>query len=282
MSKYRKIDTRIWNDGKFSKLSERGKLVFLFVLTHPHMTSLGAMRHTVPGMAAEFDIDPKAFGEAFGEGVSKGIVEVDPQASFVGVPNFLKYNKPESPNVVKAWEGAFDLIPECELKRQLVHRLRTYVQGYGEAFAKAFGEALSKAMPNQEQEPEQEPDNPHTPSTEGDKSTEESTKPMGFEQFWSAWPQHRRKVARSKCERIWKRQKCDVIAEQVIAAVGRCKVSEDWTKENGKFIPAPMTWLNQERWEAPEDRKPMLQDEGEDPKFSEDDMNEFLGGDNDA
>jgi hypothetical protein len=45
MGRYRKIDTRIWNDAKFRELSERGQLEFLFGLTHPNMTMLGAKQY---------------------------------------------------------------------------------------------------------------------------------------------------------------------------------------------------------------------------------------------
>ncbi len=44
MGRYRKVETRIWNDATFRSLSDDGKLLFLFVLTHPSQTSLGAMR----------------------------------------------------------------------------------------------------------------------------------------------------------------------------------------------------------------------------------------------
>ena len=36
---------------------------------------------------------------------------------------------------------------------------------------------------------------------------------------------------------------------QIMAAVAAQKESEQWTKDNGQFIPNPTTWLNQERWE---------------------------------
>ena len=103
MSVYRKIYTKIWNDEKFRSFSDGGKLVFFFLLTHPGMTSIGAMRGTIPGLAAELGWTTEAFREAFQEAYAKGIVEHDERASFIGLPNFLKYNKPESPNVVKAW-----------------------------------------------------------------------------------------------------------------------------------------------------------------------------------
>ena len=67
MAIYRKIDTRIWNDAKFNALSPNGKLAFLFILTNPNMTALGAMRATIEGLSAELRIPAEAFREVFGE-----------------------------------------------------------------------------------------------------------------------------------------------------------------------------------------------------------------------
>ena len=101
MGRYRKIDPRIWNDAKFRVLSEDAKLVFFMLLTHPNMTSLGAMRATRPGLAAELRWPADRFCAAFAEVLAQGLCEYDEGACFVGLPNFLRYNQPESPNVVK-------------------------------------------------------------------------------------------------------------------------------------------------------------------------------------
>lgn len=160
MGRYRKIDSRIWNDGKFCALSERGKLVFFMLLTHPNMTALGAMRGTVQGLAAEIGWSPEAFREAFREALAKGMAEHDEKACFIALPKFINYNPPESPNVVKAWVGALDLLPECDLKNKVIQRAKEYAEGMREGFAKALPEAFAKSMPypEQEQEPEQEQD----------------------------------------------------------------------------------------------------------------------------
>ena len=160
MARYRKIDPRIWNDEKFRALSDHGKLAFVFLLTHPHMTSLGAMRATLAGLAEELGWEPEAFREAFLEALAKGMAEHDPKACLVALPNFIRYNSPESPNVVKSWVSSLDLLPECSLKTRVIARAK----GYAEALPKAFREALPKAfsktypksMPYQEQEQEQE------------------------------------------------------------------------------------------------------------------------------
>ena len=160
MSRYRKIDPRIWNDQKFRQLSNNGKLVFFMLLTHPSMTALGAMRATLPGLAAEMGWTLEAFQKAFSEANQKGMADHDESACMVALPNFLKYNPPASPNVIKAWAGSVDLLPECKLKTIALQRAKGFAEGMSEAFPKAFAEAfpeaLPKAMPNQEQEQEQE------------------------------------------------------------------------------------------------------------------------------
>lgn len=160
MARYRKVDPRIWNDAKFRSLSDNAKLVFFMLLTHPGMTALGAMRATVPGLAAEMDWTTEAFREAFMEVIAEGMAEHDEKACFVCLPNFIRYNEPENPNVVKAWVGALDMLPECEQRNLTLARAVAYAKAKSEAFAealpKAFLEALSKGMPKQEQEQEQE------------------------------------------------------------------------------------------------------------------------------
>jgi len=158
VSRYRKVDPRIWNDEKFRRLSDQAKLLFFFLLTHPHMTALGAMRASIPGLAAELQWNLRAFAKGFREVLSKGLAKHDVEASFLWIPNFLKYNPPESPNVVKSWSLSADLLPECSLKEQLLQAVKDLTEGLGEAFGEALPKAFAKAMPNQEQEqePEQE------------------------------------------------------------------------------------------------------------------------------
>ncbi|MGO4643242.1 hypothetical protein AB4Z43_32960 [Mesorhizobium sp. 2RAF45] len=174
MSRYRKIDTRIWNDEKFRGLSDEGKLAFFFILTHPNMTALGAMRATLPGLAAELEWPPEGFRQAFGEALSKGMAEHDEKGSVIALPNFLKYNQPESPNVVKAWAACLDLIPEGDLKTLTIQRAKAFLKGktkaFTEALPKAFAEALAKPMPNQEQEQEQEQE-PNSDGSGGERLT---------------------------------------------------------------------------------------------------------------
>lgn len=73
----------------------------------------------------------------------------------------------------------------------------------------------------------------------------------GFERFWTAFPPSPRKAARLHCWNKWKAKNLDDHAEAIVAHVKAMASSEAWTKDGGQFIPAPLTYLNQARWEAP-------------------------------
>jgi len=73
-----------------------------------------------------------------------------------------------------------------------------------------------------------------------------------FEEFWKVWPSNPRKGAKSKCRQVWIKSYCDTQADQIIKHVQWLKTTEQWLKANGAFIPAPLVYLNQQRWDGAE------------------------------
>ena len=53
--RYRKIDPRIWNDYKFNQLSTTGQFLFLYLLTHSNLTSIGLLKVKKEALAHERD-----------------------------------------------------------------------------------------------------------------------------------------------------------------------------------------------------------------------------------
>lgn len=170
--RYRKVEVRTWGDEKFRRLSQMppcGQGLWLFLITGPHTGPIpGLFRAGRAAMAEELGWEIEAFDEAFGEAFREGMVKADFKARVIWLPSAIKHNRPESPNVVRSWAAEFDLIPECDLKREAFEALKASIHALGEAFGKAFDEAFAKplpkpspkpspkAMPNQEQEQEQE------------------------------------------------------------------------------------------------------------------------------
>lgn len=66
-----------------------------------------------------------------------------------------------------------------------------------------------------------------------------------FDEFWNLYPPVR-KTNKKGCMEKWQAKDLDLIADKVIGYVKTMKETKQW-KEG--FVPAPMTLINQERWE---------------------------------
>jgi uncharacterized protein YdaU (DUF1376 family) len=67
-----------------------------------------------------------------------------------------------------------------------------------------------------------------------------------FLEFWDVWPKSKRKQSKPECFKKWKARKLDQIADKIIEHVKVCKESSQW--KDG-YEPAPLTYLNQGRYE---------------------------------
>jgi hypothetical protein len=69
----------------------------------------------------------------------------------------------------------------------------------------------------------------------------------GFEDFWKSYP---RKIGKGAAKRVWERiHPVNGLREKIAAAVAEAKMSDQWRRDNGQYIPHPSTWLNQGRWD---------------------------------
>jgi hypothetical protein len=73
-----------------------------------------------------------------------------------------------------------------------------------------------------------------------------------FDKFWAAWPKSYRKGGKSVCLTRWKKGLYDGCADQIIKHVEWMKTTDAWRKDQGAFIPAPLVYLNQQRWDGAE------------------------------
>lgn len=76
-----------------------------------------------------------------------------------------------------------------------------------------------------------------------------------FDKFWQAYP---KKVSKKQAQKSWKKINPSLeLFEKILKALEMVKQTEQWKKDNGKYVPYPATWLNQERWN---DEINMMQD----------------------
>lgn len=85
-----------------------------------------------------------------------------------------------------------------------------------------------------------------TAETEKPK-TAETTAKKRFDLFWSAYP---KKVGKKDAQKAWKNAKVNTeLFDKIMTAIGRARTTDQWQRENGRYIPNPSTWINQGRWD---------------------------------
>lgn len=130
-------------------------------------------------------------------------------------------------------------------------RVRAHRQRQREMAGVTPGETPCNATERQEtprgEKRREEEEIPPSPPAGGEGS------PAGFAAFWLAWPTSDRKQAKGKCLDAWKKAGAERHAAEVLAHVERLKSSEDWLRG---YIPAPLVYLNQRRWDGAESAAP--------------------------
>jgi len=77
----------------------------------------------------------------------------------------------------------------------------------------------------------------------------EEKPPLESEKFNIFWEEYPRKIARKTAESYWMKANIDEkLFEKIMKSLEAQKKSRQWKSENGKYIPHPATWINQERW----------------------------------
>jgi hypothetical protein len=71
-----------------------------------------------------------------------------------------------------------------------------------------------------------------------------------FAEFWLAWPKNERKGGKAKCEEAWAKRGLDSEADAIVAHVKAMADTEGWRKEAGRYVPAPLVYLNGRRWDG--------------------------------
>lgn len=77
-----------------------------------------------------------------------------------------------------------------------------------------------------------------------------SAAPKGFERWWAVWPDTPRKVDRDDALAVWLAQDLEREADRIVAHTLTCSGSDQWTREGGRWMPAPVRYLQKRRFDA--------------------------------
>lgn len=71
-----------------------------------------------------------------------------------------------------------------------------------------------------------------------------------FGSFWERWPDHERKTDERRCRAMWERLGLNAMAAEIVASLEAWKGSETWARDGGRWVPAPLSWLDKGAWAA--------------------------------
>jgi hypothetical protein len=241
------LNTCIWKDPWYRKLPLKAKILFLFLWTNDHKN-----------IACMYEIDIETIG--FYTGLSrKDIVDTlsmlypkvkyDSGKGLVWVVNFVRHQfmrkQSVSPKIKKAIEnclsqlnghffiGEFLKEYQC-LNIDYPYSIDTLSGEY--PYSPGGGEGKGNNIINNQEVS-------ITPPIVPPKNDEDD-----FDRFWTVYP---RKKSKGQALTTWKKLKKEKRLpdiEIILTAIERLKLSHDWQKEGGGFIPYPSSWLNAMGW----------------------------------
>lgn len=153
MSRYRKLDVRIWGDERVRRLSipkPNGRDCWVYILTAKETLILpGAIPAGAAALAESLRWPVTGFRAAFAELEREGMAISDWDSGLVWVPKAIQYNPPENTNVTMAWGKSFVELPDCDLRKRIISDVEAFLSTHGKdpashlkAFRKGFAEGF--------------------------------------------------------------------------------------------------------------------------------------------
>jgi hypothetical protein len=230
---YGTVASQFWvrGTGKELRGDAEAQIVALYLMTSPHANMIGVYHLPVTYLAHETGLSIEGATKALERLAQKDFCTYDDE--WVCVHNFAANQigeelKPEDKRV-KGIMNELAKVPSGVCREKFISR---YQGPYHLPISPI--EAPSKPLRSQKQ-----------------NRTETETEPLpGFDEFWDVWPKTFRKESKGECRKAWVKVKAEPERDRVIAHVKRLKASANWVKDNGQFVPAPLVYLNQRRWDG--------------------------------
>lgn len=238
MRDYGTVASQFWvrGTGKELRGDMEAQLVALYLMTSPHANMIGVFHLPVMYLAHETGLSIDAASAALDRLAAKDFCTYEPLAEWICVHRFaanqIGEELKEGDNRIKGVLNEIAKVPDGPCLQAFVSR-----------YAAPFHLGLS---------PSEAPSKPLRSQKQNRTETETEALP-GFDRFWSVWPKTFRKEAKSECRKAWVKAKAEADTERVVAHVERLKASPNWLKDNGQFVPAPLVYINQRRWDGAED-----------------------------
>ena len=237
MAIYRQVSMNFWTDSKVvDEFSPEDKYFYLYCFTNPHTNLCGC-----------YEISPKQISNEMGYSVDSVLVLLD---RFENVYNIIRYSKETKELLLLNWHK-YNWTTSEKFRKPLLKEIDSIKE-------KNFKSYLSQIAADTSA------DTVSIPYPYGSDTTvtvtvsdtvsdtgnnHPSIKPKGdkkFDDFWDLYP---KKVGKVDARKAFSKAIKVVDLDTMLHAIESQKESDQWSRDNGKYIPNPSTWLNQGRWD---------------------------------
>jgi hypothetical protein len=214
----------MWSDDWFEGLNPSEKLLWIYLLTNAQTNMLGIYEISFKRIQFETGLGKDTIQKGLKgfERVKKGFYH----NGYIILPNWLK-NQAMNPNMITSARNIFGNLPNHLIDCLIVNGFESF-------------ESLSKGLvilPKKEKEKE-------------DEIEKEKEKEKDFDVFWKAYPKKKNK---DKALEYWIKKKNKPPIAEILAKLEEQIKSNDWTKDDGQFIPYPGSYINAGGWHDEKD-----------------------------
>ncbi len=240
---YGKVRAQFWDDDALRELSIEANYLALYLITSRHTNAVGCFRLPAAYILNDTRLDKKTLDRALAELSSVGYAIACEKAPWIYIPNFLRHNPPENPNVWRKCVKELSEIPAAVSaggqiasdllgiadedrmsrdgsKNRVSDEEKSRVQQYRNGFDTVEDGLTPIPLPS----PNHVQAN-LSPAEAGPKSYSDQ-----FEEFWKAYPTDKN-MSKKAAFKQWQRLSADKRQQAIDAIPGfkrYCSANHDW------------------------------------------------------
>lgn len=237
MRDYGVVSPKFWigETGKALRGNPEAQIVALYLMTCPHANMIGVFHCPLVYIAHETGLSFEGASKALASLSEAQFCTYDDASETVFVHRMAAYQVGESlkaednrvKSVVKEWQNIA-------------------AHGLQQAFFAIYSAAFHLPDSSKKTSPSKAPKKPLRSQEQEQDKNKTPSGPSPFEVFYAAYPKHE---ARKDAEAAFaKLNPSDELLATMLAAIAAKRQTHDWTKDGGKFVPLPATWIRAERW----------------------------------
>lgn len=266
---YGRVRVLFWESETIKPLSTDAKCVGLYLLTSPHTNAIGCFRLPMAYVADDTGMSQKSLENGFAALRAAGFMEWCERHPWVWIPNYLKHNPPENPNVWRKCVKELEALPAVSAQAHIADELaeigredrmrnpnsKTRVSDEEIDRLKRFAyrsDTVSEGqrpLPCPIPYPEPIYDVSSTSRTTASRAVPARLQKSlnghakEFDAFWAAYP---RREAKRAAIRAYLKALSRAGPDVILAGAQRYALSRK--DEDSQFTKMPATWLNADCW----------------------------------